>query len=159
MAIKVGETIPKVKLKTVHPGWIVGDVGRKILQGKKGGARRRAGAFTWSARTITCRCHRLSTPEPRGADVVCRHGGERHRGAPRWFQAEGRWATRFVPLADGNGDFARALGLESTPAPSAWESARSATPPIVDDGRTQALSIDQPGEVARSSASSDPAAL
>ena len=61
-----------------------------------------------------------------------------------WNQAQG--SENIVMLADGNGDFAEAIGLTWTEASSAWASAASVTRVVVNDGVVEQLNVEAPGE-------------
>jgi len=70
-----------------------------------------------------------------------------------WFKQQGV-GDKIVPLADGNGDFARAMGLEMDSRPYGMGIRSQRYAAVIDDGVLKALNVDAPGEVARSGASS-----
>ncbi|HEY3567708.1 MAG TPA: peroxiredoxin [Thermoanaerobaculia bacterium] len=155
MAIKVGERIPNVKLTTVHPDGSFESVWTDdFFKGKKVVLFAVPGAFT-----SVCSDHHLpgfvelaNHLKSRGADVVAGTAVNDIEVLRAWFKQQ-EVGDKIVPLADGNGDFARAMGLEldSRAFGMGIRSQRYAA--VVEDGVLKALNIDQPGEVARSSAS------
>ena len=69
-----------------------------------------------------------------------------------WFKRH-EVGDKIVPLADGNGDFARAMGMEldARAFGQGLRSQRYAA--VIEDGVVKALNVDAPPEVARSGAS------
>src|SRR4030095_15068063 len=88
----------------------------------------------------------------RGAHGVAGHVVNDIEVMDAWFKHMGV-NDKIVPLADGNGDFARVMGLEldSRPFGMGIRSQRYAA--VVEDGVLKALNVDPPGQVARSGAS------
>lgn len=155
MAIKVGERIPNVRLTTIHPdGSFEGVWTDDFFKGRKVVLFAVPGAFT-----SVCSDHHLpgfvelaNHLKSRGVDVVAGTAVNDIEVLRAWFKQQ-EVGDKIVPLADGNGDFARAMGLEldSRAFGMGIRSQRYAA--VVEDGILKALHIDQPGEVARSSAS------
>jgi peroxiredoxin len=154
MAIKIGEQIPNVKLQTIHDGVFENVWTEDFFKGKTVVLFAVPGAFT-----SVCSDHHLpgfielaDHLKSRGADVVACTAVNDLEVLLAWFKAQ-RVGDKIVPLADGNGDFARALGLEldSRDFGMGVRSQRYAA--VVKDGVLTALNVDSPGEVARSGAS------
>ena len=154
MAIKVGEQIPNVKLQTIHDGVFENVWTEDFFKGKTVVLFAVPGAFT-----SVCSDHHLpgfielaDHLKSRGADVVACTAVNDLEVLLAWFKAQ-RVGDKIVPLADGNGDLARALGLEldSRDFGMGVRSQRYAA--VVKDGVLTALNVDSPGEVARSGAS------
>jgi len=154
MAIHVGERIPNVKLQTIHDGVFESVWTEDFFKGKTVVLFAVPGAFT-----SVCSDHHLpgyielaDHLKSRGADVVAGTAVNDIEVLNAWFKAQ-RVGDKIVPLADGNGDFARALGLEldSRDFGMGVRSQRYAA--VVKDGVLTALNVDAPGEVARSGAS------
>ncbi len=154
MAIQVGETIPNVRLQTIHDGVFDNVWTEDFFKGKTVVLFAVPGAFT-----SVCSDHHLpgfvelaDHLKSRGADAVACTSVNDIEVFNAWFKTQ-RVGDKIVPLADGNGDFARAMGLEldSRAFGMGVRSQRYAA--VVQDGVVKALNVDSPGEVARSSAS------
>lgn len=155
MAIKVGEKIPNVKLQTIRDGKFEPVWTQDFFRGKRVVLFAVPGAFT-----SVCSDHHLpgfielaDYLKSKGVDAVACTAVNDIEVLRAWFKHQGV-DDKIVPLADGNGDFARALGLEldSRPFGMGVRSQRYAA--VVEEGVLKALNVDAPGEVARSSASS-----
>lgn len=154
MAIQVGERIPSTKLVTTRDGKVQPVTTDEVFQGKKVVLFAVPGAFT-----STCSDHHLpgfielaGTLKSRGADLVACTAVNDIFVLEAWFKQNGV-GDKIVPLADGNGDLARALGLEldSRAFGLGVRSQRYAA--VIEDGVVKALNVDAPGEVKASSAS------
>ena len=154
MAIKVGDKIPNVKVWTVNDGRFESLWTEDFFKGKKVVLFAVPGAFT-----SVCSDHHLpgfielaDYMKTRGADEVACMAVNDIEVLAAWLQHYGV-AGKIVPLADGNGEFARATGLEldSRDFGMGIRSQRFAA--VIDDGVLKALNVDAPSEVARSSAS------
>lgn len=154
MPIQVGDKVPNVKLQTVREGKYETVSSDDFFRGKKVVLFAVPGAFT-----SVCSDHHLpgfielaDYMRTRGADVVACTSVNDIEVFEAWFRHQGV-DDKIVPLADGNADFAHALGLEldSRDFGMGIRSQRYAA--VIEDGVLKALNIDAPGEVARSSAS------
>jgi glutaredoxin/glutathione-dependent peroxiredoxin len=154
MPIQLGEKIPNVKLQTIRDGKFQNVWTDDFFRGRKVVLFAVPGAFT-----SVCSDHHLpgfielaDHLKSRGADEVACTAVNDIEVMDAWFKhlAVG---DKIVPLADGNGDFARAMGLEldSRAFGMGIRSQRYAA--VVDDGVLKALNVDPPGEVAGSGAS------
>lgn len=152
MAIEIGQKIPDVKLKTTD-GQDMSTA--ELFRGKKVVLFAVPGAFT-----TVCSDHHLpgfvelaQTLKAKGADVVACTAVNDIEVMSAWFKAQGV-GDAVVPLADGNAEFARAMGMEldSRDFGMGVRSQRYAA--IFDDGVLKVLARDEPIEVARSSAAS-----
>src|SRR5215813_3336117 len=113
MAIQVGEKIPNVKLRTIRNGEYAGVWTDDFFKGRKVVLFAVPGAFT-----SVCSDHHLpgfvelaDHLKSRGANVVAATAVNDIEVLRAWFKQQ-EVGDRIVPLADGNGDFARALGLD-----------------------------------------------
>jgi glutaredoxin/glutathione-dependent peroxiredoxin len=154
MAIQVGDKVPNVKLQTIREGQFQSVWTEELFRGKKVVLFAVPGAFT-----SVCSDHHLpgyielaDHMRSRGADLVAGTAVNDIEVLSAWFKAQGV-GEKIVPLADGNGDFARAMGLEldSRAFGMGLRSERYAA--VIEDGVLKALNVDAPGEVAGSSAS------
>ena len=155
MAIQVGEKIPNVKLRTIREGSIESVWTDDFFRGKKVVLFAVPGAFT-----SVCSDHHLpgfielaDHMKSRGADLVACTAVNDLDVLNAWFKQQGA-ADKVVPLADGSGEFARAMGLELDARGFGMGMRSQRYAAVVDDGVLKALNIDEPGEVARSGASS-----
>jgi peroxiredoxin len=155
MAIQVGDKIPNVKLQTIRDGSIESVWTGDFFKGKKVVLFAVPGAFT-----SVCSDHHLpgfielaDHLKSRGADVVACTAVNDLDVINAWFKQQAV-GDKVVPLADGSGDFARALGLELDARAFGMGVRSQRYAAVVDDGVLKALNIDEPGEVARSGASS-----
>ena len=153
MAIEIGDRIPDVTLRTLRDGKVRSVSTAELFRGKKGILFAVPGAFT-----SVCSDFHLpgfielaSTFHSKGVEVVACMAVNDIEVMKAWFEAKGV-SDAIVPLADGNAELARAMGLEmdSTAFGMGLRSQRFAA--LLDDGVVRALGIDEPGEVAASSA-------
>ncbi|MFY9820237.1 MAG: peroxiredoxin [Thermoanaerobaculia bacterium] len=154
MAIKVGEKIPNVKLQTLKDGAFESLWTEDFFKGKTVVLFAVPGAFT-----SVCSDHHLpgfielaDHLKSRGVDVVACTAVNDIEVLSAWFKAQ-RVGDKIVPLADGSGDFARALGLELDARAFGMGVRSQRYAAVVKDGVLTALNVDSPGEVARSGAS------
>lgn len=112
MTIKVGDKIPAITLKTMIDGQPVDITSNKIFSGKKVVLFAVPGAFTPGCSMTHLPGYVVNADKikARGVDtIVCVAVNDAFvMGA--WGQAQN--ADQLLMLADGNGDFTRALGLE-----------------------------------------------
>jgi peroxiredoxin len=155
MAIKVGDKVPNVKLQTIRDGKFESVQTEDFFRGRKVVLFAVPGAFT-----SVCSDHHLpgfielaDHLKSKGADVVAATAVNDLEVLNAWFKAQGV-GDKIVPLADGSGDFARALGLELDARAFGMGIRSQRYAAVVDDGVVKALKVDAPGEVAGSSASS-----
>jgi peroxiredoxin len=153
MAIQLGDKVPSVKLVTVDGGKVRSVTTDEVFQGKKVVLFAVPGAFT-----STCSEQHLpdfiqlaDTMRSRGADaVVCTAVNDIYV-LQAWFQHHGV-GDKIDLLADGNGDLARALGLEMDSSDYGMGVRSQRYAAVIDDGVVKALGVDPPGEVRASSA-------
>lgn len=155
MTIQVGDKIPNVKLQTARDDGVFESLGTEdFFRGKTVVLFAVPGAFT----SVCSDFHLPGFIElsdhlkSRGADAVACTAVNDIEVLTAWLKAQGA-GDKIVPLADGNGDFAKALGLELDCRGFGMGMRSQRYAAVVRDGVLQALNIDSPGEVARSSAS------
>ncbi|HEY0514328.1 MAG TPA: peroxiredoxin [Thermoanaerobaculia bacterium] len=155
MAIKVGDKIPNVKLQTIRDGKFENVWTEDFFRGKKVVLFAVPGAFT-----SVCSDHHLpgfielaDHLKSRGADVVAGTTVNDLDVLRAWFEHQGV-GDKIVPLADGSADFARAMGLELDARAFGMGIRSQRYAAVIENGVLKALNIDEPGEVARSGASS-----
>lgn len=154
MAIQVGDRIPNIDVQTIRDGKVTTVSTGEVFQGKKAVLFAVPGAFTG-----TCSNQHLpgyvelaDVLKARGAELIACTGVNDIFVLEAWFKQH-EVGDKIVPLADGNGDFARAMGMEldSRAFGQGFRSQRYAA--VIEDGVVKALNRDSPPEVARTSAS------
>lgn len=153
MAIQVGDRVPNVKLYTLKDGRFSAVWTEEFFKGKKVVLFAVPGAFT----TI-CSDHHLpgfielaETLKKKGADVVACTAVNDIEVLTAWFKNQDA-LDKVVPLADGNADFAKAMGLEQDSRDFGMGIRSQRYAAIFEDGILKVLAVDEPVEVARSSA-------
>lgn len=150
MAIEIGQKIPDVKLKTTD-GQDMSTA--ELFRGKKVVLFAVPGAFT-----PTCSDYHLpgfvdhaGALRAKGVDTIACVSVNDHFVMGAWAKAK-ETGDKILMLADGNGDFARAMGLEADSRPwgLGFRSRRYAA--IIQDGVITDLKVDQPGRLEVSSA-------
>jgi peroxiredoxin len=158
MTIAVGDRIPEATLNTMKDGVQALDTG-EIFAGKKVLMFALPGAFTptCSAKHLPGYIEKLAEFGKRGIDVACLSVNDAF--------VMGAWAKdQQVPdnlhmLADGNGAFTKALGLEldATPFGMGLRARRFAL--YAEDGVVRLLQVEAPGELLVSTAEAMLAAI
>lgn len=158
--IEVGQKIPDVKLLTMERGEVRQISTAELCRGRKVVVFAVPGAFT-----PTCSDYHLpgfidhaDELHAQGVEVIACVSTNDHYVMDAWGASRGV-GHKIVMLADGNGDFTRAMGLEtdSTRFGMGKRSRRYAA--IFSDGTLDALLLDEPGKFEKSSADSVLAAL
>jgi peroxiredoxin len=151
MTIAVGDRIPEATLNLIHDGVQPVDTG-EIFGGKKVLMFAVPGAFTptCSAKHLPGYVGKLDEFEKRGVEVACLSVNDAFVMAA-WARDQNVPAGVRM-LADGNGAFTRALGLEldATPFGMGLRAKRFAL--YAEDGVVKQLHVEAPGEFRVSSA-------
>jgi len=153
MALQIGDKIPNVKLQTVRDGKFENVWTEDFFRGRKVVLFAVPGAFT-----SVCSDHHLpgfvelaDHLKSRGADEVACTAVNDVEVMDAWFKQQ-NVGEKIVPLADGSGDFARAMGLELDARAFGMGIRSQRYAALVEDGVVKALNVDPPGKVASSSA-------
>src|SRR5260370_3058057 len=154
MASRVGDHIPEAKLRVMTaegPGWKSSE---EVFKGKKGGLVGVPGAFTPT-------CHKNHLPgflknsdaiRAKGVDAIAVTAVNDVFVMTEWKKASGA-EGKIEFLADGNGDFAKALDLTIDGSAGGFGLPSKRYPILVEDGVVKNLNIeDAPGKAAVSSA-------
>jgi len=146
MTIKVGDHIPSATLTTMTDGKPTPVKTDEFFAGKKVALFSVPGAFTptCSAKHLPSFLDNADKLKAKGVDVIAcvavndvfvmRAWGEHNK-------ADGK----VVMLADGNGEFARALGLEMDASKFGMGTRGKRFSMLVDDGVVKHLNIEEPG--------------
>ena len=154
MTIKVGDKLPSVTLRQVTPEGPKEVATDDFFRGKKVALFAVPGAFTpaCSQRHLPGYVDKASDIKGKGVDEVACVAVNDPAVMTAWGKDQ-RAEGRVIMLADGSGDFVRALGLELdlTKAGLGMRSKRYSM--LVDNGVVKSLNIEeQPGQVDVSSA-------
>ncbi|MGO1069053.1 peroxiredoxin [Lysobacter sp. CA199] len=151
MSIQVGERLPEIALKRINNGIETVDT-RTLFDGRKAVVFAVPGAFTptCSEKHLPGFVEHFQQFRDKGIEVACLAVND-----PFVMQA---WAqSQHVPdgmmmLADGNGDFTRALGLELDASAYGMGTRAKRFALYADDGVVKQLHVEAPGEYRVSSA-------
>jgi glutaredoxin/glutathione-dependent peroxiredoxin len=151
MTIQIGQQLPEVPLQYIKDGVQVIDT-PTLFGGKKVVLFAVPGAFTptCSERHLPGFVEHFSEFRDKGIDVACMAVND-----PFVMQAWGE--SQHVPdglmmVADGNGDFTRALGLEMDASAYGMGTRAKRFAMYVEDGVVRQVHVDSPGEFRVSSA-------
>ena len=154
MTIKVGDKIPSMKLMMATSDGPKETSTDEIFKGKKVVMFSLPGAFTptCSAKHLPGYVEKFAEFRQRGVDVACLAVNDAY--------VMGAWAKdQNVPdgllmLADGNGTFTKALGMEMDGTPFGLGVRGKRFGLYADDGVVKALNVEAPGEFKVSDAAS-----
>lgn len=154
MAIQVGEKIPNVQVQTLRDGKVTTVSTAELFQGKKAVLFAVPGAFTGtcSNQHLPGYVEMADVLKARGAELIACTGVNDIFVLEAWFKRHDV-GDKIVPLADGNGDFARAMGMELDARAFGLGLRSQRYAAVIEDGVVKALNVDAPPEVARSGAS------
>jgi peroxiredoxin len=160
MAIKVGDRIPSVTLKVVTPEGVKDVKADEYFAGKKVVLFAVPGAFTptCSAQHLPGFIEHADALRKKGVDeIACLSVNDAF--------VMGAWAkdrsagSRVTMLADGNGDFTRAVGLELDGSKFGMGLRSQRYALVADDGVVEHLAVEQPAKFEVSKAEAVLAAL
>lgn len=150
MAIEIGQKVPDVKLKTVD-GQDISTT--ELFRGKKVVLFAVPGAFS-----PTCSDYHLpgfidhaAEIRAKGVDTIACVGVNDHFVMGAWAKLR-ETGDKILMLADGNGDFARAMGLEADARPWGMGHRSRRYAAVIQDGVIKDLKVDQPGRLEVSAA-------
>jgi peroxiredoxin len=153
MAISIGDRIPDVKLKTMTDQGIRDVSTAELCRGRKVVLFAVPGAYTGtcSTRHLPGFVELVDDIKAKGVDVVACTAVNDIHVLSAWAKEHGA-LTKIELLADGNGDFARAMGLELDARAFGLGIRSQRYAAIIDDGVIKRLETDVPGEVTGSGA-------
>ncbi|MEQ8953769.1 MAG: peroxiredoxin [Gammaproteobacteria bacterium] len=152
MTIKVGDKVPKGKFKVMTADGPKDMDSNEVFSGKKVVFFAVPGAFTpgCSMTHLPGFVVKADEIKARGADTIACMAVNDAFVMGAWGKAQN--ADEILMLADGNGDFTRAIGLELDASGFGMGSRSQRFGMIVDDGTLSYLGIEAPGEIKVSSA-------
>ncbi len=151
MTIQIGDRIPEAKLQRISEGVEIVDT-PTLFTGKKVVLFAVPGAFTptCSERHLPGYIEHFDSFRGKGIEVACMSVND-----PFVMQAWGRSQNTqegLLMLADGNGEFARALGLEMDASSYGMGTRSKRFSLYAEDGVVKVLNVEAPGEFRVSSA-------
>jgi glutaredoxin/glutathione-dependent peroxiredoxin len=153
MTIKVGDRIPSVTLMQMKDGGPKPVTTDELFKGKKVALFALPGAFTptCSAKHLPGFIQRYEALKAKGVDAVACLSVNDAFVMGAWGTQQGA-GDKVMMLADGNGDFTRAVGLEMDGTKFGMGKRSQRYSMIVDDGVVKVLNVEAPGAFEVSSA-------
>ncbi len=152
MTIKVGDKLPDVKLVKATDGGPEAVQSADYFKGKKVALFSVPGAFTptCSAKHLPGFVEKADDLKAKGVDEIVATSVNDAFVLGAWNKSAG--SEDITMLADGNGDFAEALGLTMDGSGFGLGKRGQRFSMIVDDGVVKELNVEQPGDFSVSSA-------
>ena len=153
MSIQIGDRIPNVNFVKATPDGPQPVDSESFFKGRKVALFSVPGAFTptCSARHLPGFIDKAEDLKARGVDEIACTAVNDAFVLNAWSENSGA-ADKVTMLADGNGDFARAVGLELDAAKFGMGSRGQRFSMLVDDGVVKQLNVEEPGAFNVSSA-------
>lgn len=152
MAIKEGDTIPDVKLVKSTADGPQAVQSKEYFAGKKVAIFSVPGAFTptCSAKHLPGFVEKAGDLKSKGIDEIACTAVNDAFVMKAWNERDG--GGDITMLADGNGDFVKALGLQMDGSGFGMGQRGQRFSMIVDDGKVTTLNVEEPGDFRVSSA-------
>ena len=152
MTIQVGDRLPDVPITIAAPDGPKPTTTGEFFKGKKVALFAVPGAFTptCSARHLPSYVDKASDLKGKGIDEIACISVNDPFVMAAWGQRDG--SEDITMLADGNGDFAKAIGLTMDGSKFGLGERSQRYSMIVDDGVVEQLNVEAPGEYRASSA-------
>jgi peroxiredoxin len=146
MSIKVGDSLPNTKFRVMTaegPAWKTTD---EIFKGKKVALFAVPGAFTGvcSKQHLPSVVQSADALKSKGVDVIAMTGVNDISVLDAWKKASGADKVEF--LADGNGEFAKAIDLSLDLSGAGMGTRSKRYSMLVDDGVVKKLNVEEPGK-------------
>src|SRR5690349_11945826 len=153
MTIKVGDRIPSVTLMQMQDGGPKPVSTDELFKGKKVALFALPGAFTptCSAKHLPGFIQQHGALKAKGVDAIACLSVNDAFVMGAWGTQQGA-GDKVIMLADGNGDFTRAVGLEMDGSKFGMGKRSQRYSMVVDDGVVKSLNVEAPGAFEVSSA-------
>ena len=153
MAIKVGDKIPSVQLKTMASDGIKTVSTDELFNGKKVVLFALPGAFTptCSAKHLPGFVQNADTIKAKGVDTIACLSVNDAFVMDAWGKAQ-NVGSKVLMLADGNADFSKAVGLTMDATGYGMGTRASRYAMVVENGVVKKLNVEAPGAFEVSSA-------
>jgi len=147
MTIKVGDKIPEAKFSTMSPDGPESLTTEDVFAGKKIALFAVPGAFTptCSARHLPSFKDNVEAMKAKGVDGIACTAVNDVFVMAAWAKDQGV-TDEMTMLADGNGEFAKAIGLEIDISGFGMGSRSARYAMVVNDGTVEALYVESGGE-------------
>ena len=151
--IKIGENLPEVNFKSPSPEGVRTLTTQELFAGKRVALFAVPGAFTptCSARHLPGFREKAAQIRAKGVDLIACTAVNDHFVLAAWAKDQ-QCEDDIVMLADGAGDFARAIGLAADLSHLGMGLRSRRYSMIVKDGVVETLNVEEPGEYKVSSA-------
>ena len=152
MSIQVGDRVPNVPLAIATPDGPQPTTSADYFAGKKVALFAVPGAFTptCSARHLPSYVEKAGDLKGKGVDEIACISVNDPFVMAAWGKADG--SSDITMLADGNGEFANALGLTMDGSKFGMGTRSQRYSMIVNDGVVEQVNVEAPGEYSASSA-------
>ena len=152
MTIQVGDRLPDVQLSLATPEGPVPVKSSDFFAGKRVALFAVPGAYTptCSAKRLPSYVEKAADLKDKGIDEIVATSVNDAFVLGAWNKDQG--SDDITMLADGNGDFAKGLGLEMDGSKYGMGQRSQRYSMIVDDGVVKQLNVEAPGEYSASSA-------
>jgi len=152
MPIQVGDRLPEVQLSLATPEGPVPVKSSDFFAGKRVALFAVPGAYTptCSAKHLPSYVEKAADLKGKGIDEIVATSVNDAFVLGAWNKDQG--SDDITMLADGNGDFAKGLGLEMDGSKYGMGQRSQRYSMIVDDGVVKQLNVEAPGEYSASSA-------
>ena len=152
MKISEGDTIPQVKLSKATEGGPQPVDTREFFAGREGALFAVPGAFTptCSAKHLPGYAEKAEELKAKGVDEIACISVNDPFVMGAWQKADG--SADVTMLADGNGDFAEAVGLTMDGSGFGMGKRSQRYSMLVEDGQVRKLNVEAPGDFSVSSA-------
>jgi len=153
MSIKVGDKLPKVTFMKATPDGPQPVDSEDYFKGRKVALFSVPGAFTptCSARHLPSYVEKAGDLKAKGVDEIACTAVNDAFVMGAWGKSAGS-DDKVTMLADGNGDFAKAVGLEMDGSKFGMGGRGQRFSMVVDDGVVSELNVEEPGAYSVSSA-------
>jgi len=153
MAVKVGDKIPSVKIKRMTADGVKDVDTGELFAGKKAVLFALPGAFTptCSARHLPGFVEKNDDLKKKGVDLVACLSVNDAFVMDAWGKAQ-NVGDKVAMLADGNGEFTRAMGLEMDGSGFGLGQRSKRYAMVIDNGVIKSLDVEAPGKFEVSSA-------
>jgi glutaredoxin/glutathione-dependent peroxiredoxin len=152
MTIQVGDRLPDVPLTIATPDGPQPTTSGEYFQGKKVALFAVPGAYTptCSAKHLPSFVDKAEDLKAKGIDEIACTSVNDAFVMSHWNQVQG--SQDITMLADGNGEFAKALGLQFDASRFGMGERSQRYSMVIKDGVVEQLNVEQPGEYRASSA-------
>ena len=152
MAINVGDRLPSVPLTLATPDGPQPTTSDEFFKGKRGALFAVPGAFTptCSVRHLPSYVDKAGELKAKGIDEIVGTSVNDAFVMSAWNQHQG--SEELKMLADGNGEFAKAVGLTMDGSKFGMGERSQRYSMVVNDGVVEQLNVEAPGEYQASSA-------